>query len=586
MRSFLTHASLVLLFAALSVALTFPLARDAGTAFYGPLDAWLCIYIHNFVLEALVGGVAGNPLHGMVFYPAAYTLGFSETMVSNQLFWAPLRAFFQNPVLCYNLLILASLVANALAMFAFLRSRRLAVGACVIGATIYGFSGALIAYTVHLQLITLWWTPLAFRSFYKFLESKRLSDLVWAGSFFVLQFAASVYLGVFLIVGLLLVFALRRGWNQLITLLRACPLKTSGALLLLGVTLGAVAAPQLITSKHYGVKRTAEDNVAYAAAPENFFSPLYQNWLYGSREWFARQRNPESGWEKNIFVGFLPMVLSVGVGFAYLSRRFRSRNGDVAQLVRDMMVIALLSAVFCLGPSLVLDGKDSGYKLPYALLLQYLTPFQALRVTARWILLALFGCATLSACAVHLAIRRLESGAVTPETGTAFRRQGLVGALLTLIMCLTVAEQVNTPLPVSLAEVTADDWALTTALKDEGRIKATQNAVMFWPDGRFTSSSFADWVTALSTTAKRMTLATYFRRPIANGYGGYEPPSFEKLMTSVRDANPEARARLLEDAGFSAFVVDRTLNYPNWPSTAPAGWRTTFENEFYTVYQK
>src|SRR6185503_13426836 len=99
--------------------------------------------------------VNGAIFNANIFYPATGTLAYSDHLLLQSLVLAPLYAVTRDTVLCYNVLLLASLVASALAMHLLMRTvAGTEAGAWVAGLA-WGFGSYRFAHLIHLQLQSL-----------------------------------------------------------------------------------------------------------------------------------------------------------------------------------------------------------------------------------------------------------------------------------------------------------------------------------------------------------------------------------------------------------------------------------------------
>src|SRR6266567_1487461 len=91
----------------------------------GPGDSFLNLWILGWDLRALVhhpaAVLSGRVFDANIFFPAAGTLTYSDHLLLQALAVAPIYALTGNLVLCYNVVLIGSLVCGALAMRAYVR---------------------------------------------------------------------------------------------------------------------------------------------------------------------------------------------------------------------------------------------------------------------------------------------------------------------------------------------------------------------------------------------------------------------------------------------------------------------------------
>src|SRR5215208_4057190 len=92
----------------------------------GPGDPYLNLWILGWGMQAVLANPAslltGRVFDANIFHPAAGTLAYSDHLLLQSSVLAPLYAITHDVVLCYNVLLVVSLVAGALAMHAFVRA--------------------------------------------------------------------------------------------------------------------------------------------------------------------------------------------------------------------------------------------------------------------------------------------------------------------------------------------------------------------------------------------------------------------------------------------------------------------------------
>src|SRR5690242_11933512 len=119
------HGLPLLVYGALAVALTWPLAAHLGDAFpsapgEGAQDLWEKLWNLWWVGEALRRGV--SPFFtDALFYPQGASLLFHPLNLTSGLLALPLRAIF-GPIAAYNLLVLLSFALSGYAVFLLARA--------------------------------------------------------------------------------------------------------------------------------------------------------------------------------------------------------------------------------------------------------------------------------------------------------------------------------------------------------------------------------------------------------------------------------------------------------------------------------
>lgn len=157
------HAAAILLFAALSVFMTWPLLPNINRAVAYPGDPYINTWVLDWDWHATFHQ-PGRLFQANIFYPAKYSLAFSENLYGIAVVLFPLRALAVTPLLAYNV-------------------------AMLLGYTLCGFSAYLLAYEVTGSV----WGAITAGIFYAFVPYRFTHaahvQYVWAGTLPLLLFA-------------------------------------------------------------------------------------------------------------------------------------------------------------------------------------------------------------------------------------------------------------------------------------------------------------------------------------------------------------------------------------------------------------
>lgn len=145
---------------------------------------------------------AGFPLRG--------TLAATENLLGWQLFYAPLRAAGLGPVAAYNVLMFASIPISGLTTALLARQLGASRSGAFIAGFVFAFAPFHLSQMVHLQTMAVCWAPLPFVFLDRLLARGTWRDAVALTLSFILVFTSSVYMGVFVAIGLLLFIAASR----------------------------------------------------------------------------------------------------------------------------------------------------------------------------------------------------------------------------------------------------------------------------------------------------------------------------------------------------------------------------------------
>jgi hypothetical protein len=526
----------VVVYLAAAVVFTWPLALHPMAllgAPAGPGDPYLNLWILGWGMQAWLGNPAdiltGRVFDANIFHPAAGTLAYSDHMLLQSAILSPLYAFTGNVVLCYNVLLLASLVASALAMHLFVARVVGTRGGAYIAGLAWGFGSYRFAHLLHLQLQALYFLPLTFLFLHRLIAGRRRRDAVALGVLTALQALASVYYavigGIALVVAgvVLAALASRRGAARVASRLALAAIVTAVLVLPVGIVYWRVQQSEGFGRNLFEASRSAAFVDSYLQAPPG-------NVLYGRTSVLRHAEGrdaaglPHTGPERELFPGFvLALMALAGAALGWRS--------DAKPLVAAMIALVLLGFVLSLGPD--------GIRALYATLHRYVFGFQAIRAPARFSVLVTFGLATLAAVAWRELSARAHRSSAVPRA--------LAPAALVLVALETAH------VPVVLAEAPL----LQTSVGQWLRTAPGSGAVVVLPLGLDIDSTPA------------MVQSLEHRRPILNGYSG-QRPSFYPSLVDTLSAFPAPEALVaLHEAGVQYIVAPAAIERPAgeeaWP---------------------
>lgn len=523
-------------YAAAAVVLTWPLARhltDHLIAHHNPAatsDSPLNAWILTWALHALTH-FPMRLFQANIFYPASDALAFSDTLLGNQVLFAPVYAATGNPVLGYNVTLLGAFVLNGLSLALLARSITGQALPALVAGFVYAFAPVRFPHLFHLQLQSAWWTPLAFLAVDAWLREPRMSRMAGAVLAVWCQFLSSAYLGLMLAV-LLGPYTVWRGWPDRHRLLTARALRHLTLAGLLGTILFLpVAIPYLRSQAQWGHERGLGDQLHYSAQPASFLAADETNRLYGDlTRPFRRQYAP---WETTLFVGLVPLGLAA-LGLIPWQRGGTAEGTGPARLPRGYLLVAGLGALLSLGPILIWGDEPAQWPMPYLALFLWVPGFPGMRVPARFFLIALVPLAILAG----VGTARLLTWIRQRRQGGAIVAAGLAAALLAGIS----VESVHTPIRLQRVQVLHEDEPVSAWLADA----AKSGAILEIP---FSPSDPVP-------EALRMLRSTRHWAPMVNGYSGFRPGSYFELAAMVNGqgfSDPVLEA--LEALGVRTLVV-------------------------------
>jgi hypothetical protein len=299
------------IFGALTILMTWPLAAHLGDAVLGPPG-------DNFEYPYKLWWFAQAWLRGQspffipdVFYPYGYPVALSETTLTHMALGLPLT-LAGGEVISYNLLIIGSFVLSGLGMWLWvtqLTGQRLAAAVAGMAFTYAPYRMA-HAGAGHLPLLGTAWFPLLFLSLDNLIEWPTRRRAVIAGFFFALLALSSWYYAYSGALFGLLYLALRgRPWRQHLMTRRFL-----GKGFLALATAGVLILPALLPVGELarlgeGLRRSSLSYVdQWSASPADFLVPSAMHPLWGEAIARLYRQNIHEGL---IFVGFVVLVLAM-----------------------------------------------------------------------------------------------------------------------------------------------------------------------------------------------------------------------------------------------------------------------------------
>lgn len=159
-RTILIECAVVLLFVALTVAMTWPLAAHLGSAVSDPGDPLLNTWIMEWTWHSMTTRGA-DFWHAPIFHPLRYTIAFSENLLGITVFFLPLYAAGVKPLVIYNIALIAGFVFSGYAAYALGRLLTGSRAAGIVGGIFFAFMPYRFDHLPHIQHVWSGWIPLA-----------------------------------------------------------------------------------------------------------------------------------------------------------------------------------------------------------------------------------------------------------------------------------------------------------------------------------------------------------------------------------------------------------------------------------------
>jgi hypothetical protein len=556
------HFAVFALYAALTVALTWPLAAHLDTFLADRGDPVLNCWIIDWGCHALTHA----PLHlfaAPIFHPAKLPLAYSEHMTGIDLVVLPLHVFGAPAIAVYNI---ALLLGFAFAGFgAFVLARMLV--ASDVAAFVAGVFTAFVSFKFdhlsHLQVIWTGWLPLMLAALVAYWRRGRPRDALLLAAAFVMNGLTNVYWLAFGGTALVLTIAFLAAFGERRD--AAFGRRLAVALVIACAVLLPFLIPYQIVSAMYRMWRTSLDSRTGSATLFDWLMPFEGNRWYG---WVGVQRaHPE----RRLFLGVMPIVLALCAFFRgphAAPPRGRTRASappakplDAAIAVFTIaaifvarrhqadvpLTIAIALALVRFAPQLRTIIHNSRFTLEewcaalwvlvgmvgafgehaflHPFLFRIVPIFRATRTPARWVVILHTGLAVFIAIGVNELLKRT-------------RRRHAVAAI---IVALTILELI--PNRIAWAEEPNQQAPVYRWLK-----RSRPEVIVELP------------VSFDENEAAYLLAQTYHRVPTMNGVSGFDPPVHRRLIEySTSGAYDDAFYDLLASNGCRVLIVHEAL---------------------------
>ncbi|MDQ3283100.1 MAG: hypothetical protein M3Q69_17000 [Acidobacteriota bacterium] len=528
-------AAAALLFIGLSIAMTWPLTPNLGRAVSDPGDPFINTWILDWDYYATFHA---RPLfHANAFHPARYSLAYSENLYGLALLLFPLRLLGAGALAAYNIAMLAGFAFCGYA--AYLLGSRLTsswMGGMAAGV-FYAFLPFRFIHVPHVQHVWGGWLPLLLLCLVRYAQLPTRRRAIAFAAVFLMNGLTNIHyllFGAFAAGVTALLLLPRSQWREL-------AMATGVALLILAPFLYPYAA----VAKLYGMQRGVEEVARFSAV---------------ARDWLPGQATEA---ERKLYPGVLAYVATLAAPF--LARRRKPQ----------LALAFLWIAIGFLG--------SLGFHTEFHKFLFGAVPgFRAIRVPARWAVIAYIGMSMLIALVTARLTEFLGSSEFlgVPRRRPAPRAEELRGprgtprnwprAAAALVPIAFVATLWAAPIR----------WYLIDPERPEVyRWLAKQNVrgVAELPMDSFSSDY------------EYMLRATAHHKPIVNGVSGFAPPLRVQLSElSRQEPIPDALVDKLHEADVDTLILHADFlgaHAPfvrEWLQRELARGRLTFAGKFHS----
>lgn len=505
-------------FTLVSLLMTYPFGFHLSDSVLHPADpllnTWILAWDAHILLKDPLRLYQANH-----FYPYSNTLAYSETLLGQAIFAAPIIWITGNSVLAANLVWLSTFILSGTTMYALVYSFTRRWEAALLAGTVFAFHPFRFAHLFHLQVLSIHWVPLIFLFLDRLMRNGRWRDALGLTLAFNLQALSCYYYALFIAVGFGTLLA-----GYVLLLRRHLSRKTLFLLLFFfALTAGVqipLSIPYFVVSRSMGFQRFLEDALRGGADLTDFVTATPANWLYGT--WTSSLRG-EGWWEHITFPGLTALILCIaGVSWGLKDSRFRP-------LVALYLLFSGIMFVLSLGPAVRFQEQVLVSPLPYQFLFDYVPGFKAIRQPARAHALTMAGVSFLAGI-----------GALWVVTRSQNTRRGqwlsvlLIGAVLT--------ENLEIPLPYQKVPLANDIPPVYRWLAQQ-------------PDGE-PVLELPILMDVGATEAPRLYSSTFHWKRLINGYGGFFPPVYAYFLFFDREF-PDQPFRWIVGLGTRYVILHR-----------------------------
>ncbi len=486
-----------LFFLSLAILNTYPLAVAPGSFIGEHGDSYFSVWRLAWIAHQLWQR-PGQLFNGNIFYPEKATLAYSDAILLPAIVVSPLHSLGVDPIVAYNLVLIAAFTLNGVAAYSLVRYLTGSMAAGLLGGAIFAFSPHRFDHFDHLEMQFAFWIPWAVLAWHKAIGRDEVRGYLRVAALVSAQVLSCIYYGVFLItwLGVLAAFNF---WRTPSRIVRAGALMLVPALLVLAV----YSIPYLQNRQKVGDRRSRDVQV-YSATFSDFLSAPSTNQLYG---WSYSLGSPE----RHLFPGLVTVGLLVVGLWPPISRT---------------VVLHLVGLIVAL--ELTFGFNAHVYKLLY----DWVLPFRGLRVPARAYVLVLLGVAVIAGVGFSRLIASLRRVTRAPRVWGA--------AIPAIVLAMVVAEYFTLP---RLRDVDRDVPIWYSWLKQQ------DDAVIFeWP-------VTVPWRLYDMVDLSYMARSTIHWRPMLNGYSGFYPESYLRLLVEMRSFPDTKSLKVLRDRGATILVL-------------------------------
>jgi hypothetical protein len=285
-------------FCGFAAVLLYPQLRTLdGVPDFG--DPLFSVWRTGWVFHKLVEGDPRPFFSPNIFHPHPLALTFSDSMLVPSLTTLPLLIVGVHPVIAYNLVLVASFIASAFAMYLLVERLTGSPLAAFVAGLVFGFHLYRLEHYSHFELLMTYWMPVALLALHRFIETAHWRYAILAALFAAAQLYSSMYYAVFFAIYAAVLLA-TLVWVTRVPIRRLLlPAAVAGALAL--ILMWPLA--RVYRSAHL-TDRGADVVQFYSATVSDYFQAHWRSATWGNER--GRQPRPE----RALFPGAMILILA------------------------------------------------------------------------------------------------------------------------------------------------------------------------------------------------------------------------------------------------------------------------------------
>jgi hypothetical protein len=308
-------------FIAATILMTWPLVTDLPHSISDPGDPYFSAWTLHWDWKQTFH----DPRHlfdANIFYPARWSLAFSENMWGVSLVGFPLYFAGLPSITIYNVLFVLGIALSGFAAWLFASELTADRVAAIVAGVFYAFVPFRFEHLAHIHIQWGGFIPLFLLYLRRYFQSRRIRDLVLFSLFFVWNGLVGIQYTVIGTVALTLMILIKTTkFNLWTSLDHWCRL--AAAIVISGLVLLPFYAPYVHASRRYKLTRRLGDVAVYSAHWSSFLAAGSRNRMYGSLT--ARFDTPEC----QLFFGIVVPALSIAGLLLLFRRRERAAVGQI-----------------------------------------------------------------------------------------------------------------------------------------------------------------------------------------------------------------------------------------------------------------